>query len=373
MNVSAAIIESIYVTPSPINVAKGLKKQLTAMATYSDGSEFDITDTVTWEAADPDTAIVSSSGVLSGVKQGHTTVSVTKGDMPGITVDVYVSAAVIEKIDVTPSPINIAKGLKKQLTAMATYSDGNEFDITDTVTWKSAAPNIAMVSSTGLLSSVGVGSTTLTATKDNTTSDEVEVTVSPAVIGSIEVMPSSIDVAKGQTKQLTATAIYSDGNSYDISGLVTWTSFDNSVATVTPAGALTGVEEGHTKLTAKFDDVTSEEVMVTVQCNLAEACIDIVDVGSGMLYTSSPSKAYLDSIGGSETNGTYLESGTGGPDGQFYLFNQINAEKLCTTYREREIAGRTNWRMATTTEELRRPYYKYRNMTTAWLPTSHYY
>ncbi|MEF1326245.1 Ig-like domain-containing protein, partial [Vibrio owensii] len=114
------------------------------------------------------------------------------------TVDVNVSAAVITSIQVTPSPVNVAKGQTQQLTATATFSDATSSDVSNSVTWTIDTAT-ATVSSAGLLSAVEVGNTTLTATKDGVTSNTVDVNVSAAVITSIQVTPSPVNVAKGQT------------------------------------------------------------------------------------------------------------------------------------------------------------------------------
>ncbi|WP_104025449.1 DUF1566 domain-containing protein [Vibrio hyugaensis] len=75
---------------------------------------------------------------------------------------------------------------------------------------------------------------------------------------------------------------------------------------------------------------------------LAGECIDIFDTGSGQLFTSSPSVAYLNSIGGSATNGIQTE----GQLGSFYEFDWNNANQLCNTYNTNGVGGRTNWRLA---------------------------
>ncbi|EJE4198731.1 DUF1566 domain-containing protein, partial [Vibrio cholerae] len=136
------------------------------------------------------------------------------------------------------------------------------------------------------------------------------------------------------------------------SSSVTWVPIDTATATVDPSGLLSGVEVGNTTLTASKDGITSNEVTVNVNvcADLAGACIDIFDTGIGKLFTNSPSVAYLDSIGGSATNGIYTESGTYGPSGSFYLFNWTNANVLCTTYNTLSLGGRTNWRLATRDE-----------------------
>ncbi|MHA2710204.1 Ig-like domain-containing protein, partial [Vibrio owensii] len=276
---------------------------------------------------------------------------------------------------VTPSPVNVAKGQTQQLTATATFSDATSSDVSNSVTWTIDTAT-ATVSSAGLLSAVEVGNTTLTATKDGVTSNTVDVNVSAAVITSIQVTPSPVNVAKGQTQQLTATATFSDATSSDISSSVTWVPIDTATATVDPSGLLSGVEVGNTTLTASKDGITSNEVTVNVNvcADLAGACIDIFDTGIGKLFTNSPSVAYLDSIGGSATNGIYTESGTYGPSGSFYLFNWTNANVLCTTYNTLSLGGRTNWRLATRDELKVELYDASGNMFTArgW-PTVHYY
>ena len=52
-----------------------------------------------------------------------------KDGIPSNTVEVNVSAAIITAIQVTPSPVNIAKGQTDQLTAIATFSDATSSDI----------------------------------------------------------------------------------------------------------------------------------------------------------------------------------------------------------------------------------------------------
>ncbi|MGC9535304.1 Ig-like domain-containing protein, partial [Vibrio atlanticus] len=86
----------------------------------------------------------------------------TKDGIPSNTVEVNVSAAVITAIQVTPSPVNIAKGQTAQLIAIATFSDATSSDVSSSVTWAPVDTATATVSSTGLLSAVETGGTTLT-------------------------------------------------------------------------------------------------------------------------------------------------------------------------------------------------------------------
>ncbi|MEZ8775939.1 DUF1566 domain-containing protein, partial [Vibrio sp. 10N.247.310.17] len=136
----------------------------------------------------------------------------------------------------------------------------------------------------------------------------------------------------------------------------------------------TATNEGYTTVMATKDGVTSNTVDVNV-CSLAGTCIDIFDTGSGKLFTNSPSAAYLDSIGGSATNGPHTESGNSGPvGGDFYLFDWNNANALCTTYNTHSLGGRTNWRLATRDELKTELYDAFGPMFIArgW-PTRNYY
>lgn len=166
----------------------------------------------------------------------------------------------------------------------------------------------------------------------------------------ITVTPSPISVLEDRTQQLVAMAKYDDESEKDVSRSVTWVIVgDPTVASVSSSGLLTGNTKGTTELTASKGGITSDTVTVNV-CDLADACLDIFDTGSGKLFTNSPSVAYLNSIGGSATDGNYTENGTYGPAGSFYRFAFNNANALCATYNTHGIGERTNWRLATRDE-----------------------
>ncbi|EMY6812095.1 Ig-like domain-containing protein, partial [Vibrio cholerae] len=177
VNVSAAVITAIKVTPSPMNVAKGQTEQLVATATYSDGTSAQVTNSVAWRSVDTNTATVAPSGLLSGVEVGTTTVTAMKDGITSNTVSVNVSAAVITAIQVTTPSVDVAKGLDQPLVAIATYSDGTSAQVTNSAGWISVDNHTATVTSSGILSGVEVGTTTVTAMKDGITSNTVNVNV----------------------------------------------------------------------------------------------------------------------------------------------------------------------------------------------------
>ncbi|MGF1803879.1 DUF823 domain-containing adhesin [Aliivibrio sifiae] len=88
-------------------------------------------------------------------------------------------------------------------------------------------------------------------------------------------------------------------------------------------------------------------VSLTTCKDLAGKCIDIFSPeDDDNLFTSSPSVEYLNSIGGSPSDEVYTEKHSDGtPFGDFYIFSKENADKLCKTYNEKVLGGRTNWKL----------------------------
>jgi uncharacterized protein YjdB len=60
----------------------------------------------------------------------------------------------------------------------------------------------------------------------------------------------------GQTTQLTARVVYSDGTQKDVTSVAKWTSTTPAVAAASISGVLTAFSAGTTAVTASFQDVT---------------------------------------------------------------------------------------------------------------------
>jgi len=71
----------------------------------------------------------------------------------------------------------------------------------------------------------------------------------------------------GQTTQLTARAWFSDGSTQDVTNQAAWESSNAAVATVSPAGLVTGVTFGQADITAKFQNL-SEKVTISLPLDL---------------------------------------------------------------------------------------------------------
>ena len=130
------------------------------------------------------------------------------------------------------------------------------------VTWTSTNPSVVKVDTNGLVTALTNGYVQIAASSGGlTASASIIVAQAP---GRIEVMPSSSTLsALGETVQLTYT-VY-DGNDESIPGAgVSWSSDDDTVASVSANGLVTAVGNGTAQITATSGEV-SETITVTVE------------------------------------------------------------------------------------------------------------
>ena len=163
------------------------------------------------------------------------------------------STITLKTVAVTPNTSSLAKNVAVQLTAMGTYSDGTTKDISSLVTWASNSSNVS-VNNLGKATAVAVGDAIITAVLEGVTGTST-VTVTPATLQSVSV-GADFSLNKGQTRTLTATGVFSDGTSQDISSVVAWLSTTPAVATINNAGLVTAVSTGASIINATLNGVS---------------------------------------------------------------------------------------------------------------------
>jgi uncharacterized protein YjdB len=240
------------VAPVADSIGVGQTEQYTATGTYSDLSTKNLTASVTWSSSITTTSSISSSGLATGLATGATTITATDSSshIAGTSL-LTVIPAVLLSISVAPVADSIGVGQTEQYTATGTYSDLSTKNLTDDVTWSSSDGSTASVSTEGLAAALAPGVTAITATDPSSgTAGSALLTVLPAVLLSISVSPVADSVGVGQTEQYTATGIYSDLSTTDLTDDVTWASSGSTTSSISSSGLATGLAPGLTTITA---------------------------------------------------------------------------------------------------------------------------
>lgn len=148
----------------------------------------------------------------------------------------------VEKIELDRASVELLKGGEVRLAA--TVFPDNATD--KTVTWESSAPDIADVSEDGTVSALTEGAATITATAGEKTAF-CTVTVLAIEVESVTVEPSTIEIMRGETAELTATVLPENA---EIKTVI-WSSSDEEIVTVDENGVITAVSTGSASVMAE--------------------------------------------------------------------------------------------------------------------------
>lgn len=257
---------------------KGQTYQLKATASPSNAT----TKSVTWKSSNTKVVTVNSAGRLTAVGNGSATITVTAkdGSKKKVTCKVTVKIPTVVKVSrVSLNKNDLAltsKGQSYQLSASVAPSNASN----KSVKWTSGNPKVATVSSSGKVTAVANGNTTITATAADGSGkkDICAVTVNipkpadptptptPSVVkvSSVSLNPSSLSLTKkGQTARLSATVSPSNATNKSIN----WSSSNSNVATVNN-GVVTAVGNGSATITATAADGSGKRASCSVTVNI---------------------------------------------------------------------------------------------------------
>jgi hypothetical protein len=279
LTITVATPSLVSITVGPVNpfLMLGHTLQFTATGNYNDGSNKIITSQVTWSSSMTGVASISSGGLASAGTAGSTTITATLGSISGNTL-LTVTSAQLVSIAVTPVNMSVPLGTLQQYTATGTYSDNSTFDITNSVTWSSSHTGTATITTSGLLTARGLGSSTISAVSGSITGSTT-VTISTANVVSVVLQPANATIANGTNLQYAAIATFNDGSTLNVtfaSG-VNWTSSTTSTATIGPANGLAvskGV--GSTMIAVTFGTFNDSSTL-----NVSNATIASISVSPG--------------------------------------------------------------------------------------------
>jgi uncharacterized protein YjdB len=229
-------VASISASPSSIpSILIGSTQQLTPSILPANATN----QAISYSSSNTGVATVSASGLVTGVSVGSVTITILANDGSGVSTTVSVKVDPVKVADITTSPISpIRMGTTQQI--ISTISPINATN--KEVTYSSSDTEVATVSSSGLVTGVSVGSATITINAADGSGVKKLVDVSvllPIYVDSISA-DYIIDLPMGSTQQITPTILPADATNR----VVTYSSSDNDIATVSSSGLVTGVAIG---------------------------------------------------------------------------------------------------------------------------------
>ena len=161
VNVTPVPVGSVTISPSSVTITQdGGTAQLTATVKDTAGHVLS-GRTITWTSLNPAVAAVSSTGLVVGVSAGEAVISASTGGQSGVAVVSVGPAgpAAVNSVIVTPDTATITNSNNSSVQLTATLKDAQGNTITGpSVTWSSDNPDVAVVSSTGLVTANDGGS-----------------------------------------------------------------------------------------------------------------------------------------------------------------------------------------------------------------------
>lgn len=207
-----------------------------------------------YTSSDPSILVVDDNGNLVAVSAGTAEVALSSKDgtvSTSKTLEVVVSPTEMKTTD----ELTLTAGEVATLETAVTPADATHVSISYT----SSDDFIATVNDGGEIKAVAAGDATVTAVVDGTSlTSSCKVTVLP-VLESIELSNASLSLQPNDTAQLSYTAQPENALIKE----ATYTSSDDTVATVDANGNVTAIADGKATITASVGDV-SAECVVTV-------------------------------------------------------------------------------------------------------------
>lgn len=243
VKVYADRVESISLSKAELTIYKGNSSALSVTILPSTANQ-----AVLWSSSNESVVTVSQYGQVTAVDVGNAEITATAADGSmcakcAVTVNQYATSLTLDQ-----TTMDMTVG-DDPITLIATVLPSEFTD--KSLTWTSSNTSVAGVDSNGTVRAVSSGTATITARTLDGSSLSASCKVSVyCLVGSVSLDKTKLKLYEGRSSTLTATILPADATDKR----VTWTSIDESVATVDQNGQVTAAGCGATTIIVKTVD-----------------------------------------------------------------------------------------------------------------------
>ena len=230
-------VTSIELNQTEVSVKVGETLQLLATVLPMNATN----KNVKWASSNANVATVDETGKVVAVAVGTCTITGSATDGSGVKVacQVKVQPIAVTSIELNSTEDSVKVGETLQLSATVLPENATNKN----VKWVSSNANVATVDQSGKVTSVAVGTCTITCSAADGSGVKVgcQVKVLPITVTSIELNQTEVYFKVGETTQLMATVLPKNATNK----AVVWASSIADVATVDQTGKVTAISVGN--------------------------------------------------------------------------------------------------------------------------------
>jgi uncharacterized protein YjdB len=232
-------VASVRLNPNNRDLLVGQTVQLVAEPLDAQGNVL-TGRPVTYTTSNATVATASATGLVTALAPGSAIITAAIEGKTAVT-SITVTSVPVASVAMTPNASELFVGQTTQLKAEPRDASGQPLT-GRAVVWSTSAPNVASVSSTGVVTAIAPGDATISATSEGK-AGTAAITVKAKPVSSVVISPGQGSVMAGQTLQLIAQVTDEQGNVLN-GRPITFTSGSPAVATVSASGVVTGVRRG---------------------------------------------------------------------------------------------------------------------------------
>ena len=258
-------VASVALNSTTTTLRAGSTLALTATVQDASGKTLDNVP-IAWSSSNRSIATVSNSGIVSATTPGTVTIAASAFGKSA-TKNITVTDKAVASVVVSPPSVSVRIATTVTLAAQALDAEGKPLT-NRAFDWSSSNTSIATISSSGMVTGIATGVATMTASSEgHTGTAAITVIVNP--VATVTISPP-LDTLGVGNEAILSVSLKDAGGAVLTSRVVTWSSSNVQIATVSSSGTVTALAPGNATISASSEG-KSGTASVVVLNRLASA------------------------------------------------------------------------------------------------------